>query len=107
MLPILFLVAARLWHEPWLSLAAVPAGLATGAALAAYLGGLAVSRLQGRVTRRRPFIGRLLRRARRSRLAGQQQEAAAVCALSPAAPDGEQQTESAVLSRASASPLTT
>jgi ABC-2 type transport system permease protein len=46
LVPILLLVAARLWHEPWLSWAAVPAGLATGAALAAYLGGLAVSRLQ-------------------------------------------------------------
>ena len=52
------------------------------------------------------FIG-LLRRARRSRPAGQQQEAAVVCALPPAAPDGEQQTESAVLSRESASLLTT
>jgi ABC-2 type transport system permease protein len=51
LVPILFLVAARLWHEPWLSWVAVPAGLATGAALAAYLGGLAVTRLQSRQVR--------------------------------------------------------
>jgi ABC-2 type transport system permease protein len=51
LVPILFLVAAGLWHEPWLSWVAVPAGLATGAALAAYLGGLAVTRLQGRQVR--------------------------------------------------------
>ena len=46
--PIGVLLAARAWHEPWLSWVAVPVGLATGAALAAYLGGLAVSRLQNR-----------------------------------------------------------
>jgi len=51
LVPILFLLAARLWHEPWLTWVAVPAGLATGAALAAYLGGLAVSRLQSRQVR--------------------------------------------------------
>ncbi len=51
LVPILFLVAAGLWREPWLSWVAVPAGLATGAALAAYLGGLAVSRLQSRQVR--------------------------------------------------------
>ena len=48
LVPVAVLVAARVWHEPWLSWAAVPVGLATGAALAAYLGGLAVSRLQKR-----------------------------------------------------------
>jgi ABC-2 type transport system permease protein len=49
--PIGVLLAARHWHEPWLSWVAVPAGLATGAALAASLGGLAVSRLQSRQVR--------------------------------------------------------
>ncbi|HEX4092722.1 MAG TPA: hypothetical protein VHZ33_28725 [Trebonia sp.] len=44
--PIAVLVAGRVWHETWLLWAAVPIGLATGAALAAYLGGLAVGRLQ-------------------------------------------------------------
>jgi uncharacterized membrane protein YfcA len=46
--PVAVLVAARAWHEPWLSWTAVPAGLATGTALAAYLGGRAVARLQNR-----------------------------------------------------------
>jgi ABC-2 type transport system permease protein len=46
--PVGILLAAGLWHESWLSWVAVPAGLATGAALAAYLGGLAVSRLKSR-----------------------------------------------------------
>ena len=49
--PIGVLLAARAWHEPWLSWVAVPAGVATGAALAASLGGLAVSRLQSRQVR--------------------------------------------------------
>ena len=44
-------MAARLWHESWLTWAAVPIGLATGAALAACLGGLAVTRLQNRQVR--------------------------------------------------------
>jgi ABC-2 type transport system permease protein len=48
LVPVLILVASRAWHEPWLSWVAVPAGLVTGAVLAAYLGGLAVARLQDR-----------------------------------------------------------
>jgi len=49
--PVAVLVAAHAWHESWLSWVAVPVGLATGAALAASLGGLAVSRLQSRQVR--------------------------------------------------------
>jgi len=51
LVPVAVLLAARRWHEPWLAWVAVPVGLATGAALAAYLGGLAVSRLQSRQVR--------------------------------------------------------
>jgi ABC-2 type transport system permease protein len=51
LVPVAILVAARLWDEPWLSWVAVPAGLATGAALAAWLGELAVTRLQNRQVR--------------------------------------------------------
>jgi ABC-2 type transport system permease protein len=46
--PIALLVAGRVWHETWLTWGAVPVGVATGVALAAYLGGLAVGRLQNR-----------------------------------------------------------
>jgi ABC-2 type transport system permease protein len=46
LVPVVILVAGRLGHQPWLTWAAVPIGLATGAALAAWLGGLAVSRLE-------------------------------------------------------------
>ena len=51
LVPVAVLVAAHAWHEPWLSWAAVLVGLATGAALAAYLGGKAVTRLQSRQVR--------------------------------------------------------
>jgi len=51
LVPVAVLVAARAWHEAWLTWGAVPAGLATGAALTACLGGLAVSRLQSRQVR--------------------------------------------------------
>ncbi len=48
LVPVAVLVAARAWHESWLTWGAVPIGLATGAALAAYLGELAVTRLRSR-----------------------------------------------------------
>ena len=51
LVPVAVLVAGRVWHESWLSWAAVPVGLATGAALASYCGGLAVTRLQSRQVR--------------------------------------------------------
>ena len=44
--PVLFLLAAQLGHVPWLSWAAGPAGIASGAAMTAYLGDLSVSRLR-------------------------------------------------------------
>jgi ABC-2 type transport system permease protein len=46
LLPVLILVGAGLWHQGWLSWAAVPAGLASGAGLAAWLGRRAVARLE-------------------------------------------------------------
>ena len=46
--PIAVLVAGRAGHEAWLTWAAVPVGVLTGAALAFWLGDLAVSRLQSR-----------------------------------------------------------
>ena len=46
LVPVLVLVAAGLWHLGWLSWAAVPAGLASGAGLAAWLGRRAVTRLE-------------------------------------------------------------
>ena len=48
LVPIAVLVAGRAWHEPPLTWAAAPVGVVTGAALAFWLGGLAVSRLQSR-----------------------------------------------------------
>jgi ABC-2 type transport system permease protein len=48
LVPVAALVAAHAWHASWLSWAAVPVGVLSGMALAAYLGGLAVSRLQSR-----------------------------------------------------------
>jgi ABC-2 type transport system permease protein len=48
LVPVAVLVAGRAWHESWLAWGAVPIGLATGAALAAYLGELAVTRLRSR-----------------------------------------------------------
>jgi uncharacterized membrane protein YfcA len=47
----MILLAARLWHLPWLSWAAVPAGIATGASLAVYLGRRAVTRLENQQVR--------------------------------------------------------
>ena len=49
--PVVILLAARLGHAPLLSWAAVPAGIASGACLAAYLGGRAVTRLQSQQVR--------------------------------------------------------
>ena len=46
LVPVLVLLAAGLWHLGWLSWAAVPAGLASGAGLAAGLGRRAVTRLE-------------------------------------------------------------
>jgi ABC-2 type transport system permease protein len=46
LVPVLILVAAALWHQGGLSWAAVPAGLASGAALTAWLGRRAVTRLE-------------------------------------------------------------
>ena len=46
LVPVLVLLAAGLWHLGWLSWAAVPAGLASGAGLAAWLGRRAVTRLE-------------------------------------------------------------
>jgi ABC-2 type transport system permease protein len=45
LIPILILLAARLGSMSWLSWVAVPAGIASGVTLAAYLGGRAVTRL--------------------------------------------------------------
>jgi len=44
--PVLVLVGAKLWHQGWLSWAAVPARLASGARLTACLGRRAVTRLE-------------------------------------------------------------
>jgi ABC-2 type transport system permease protein len=44
-------LTAHVWHEPWLSWAGVPVGLATGAGLTAYLGRRAVSGLENRQVR--------------------------------------------------------
>jgi ABC-2 type transport system permease protein len=49
--PVLFLLAAQLGHVPWLSWLAVPAGIASGAAMVAYLGGHAVTRLHNQQVR--------------------------------------------------------
>jgi ABC-2 type transport system permease protein len=49
--PVLFLLAGGLGHLPWLRWAAVPAGVATGAALAVYLGRRAVARLENQEVR--------------------------------------------------------
>jgi len=46
LVPVAVLVAGRLGHQPWLTWLAVPAGIATGIALAGWLGALAVTRLQ-------------------------------------------------------------
>jgi ABC-2 type transport system permease protein len=51
LVPVAVLVAAHVWHEPWLSWAGVPVGLATGAGLTAYLGRRAVSGLENRQVR--------------------------------------------------------
>jgi uncharacterized membrane protein YfcA len=40
------MVAVRNWPTPWLSWAAVAAGIATGVLLAAYLGRRAITRLE-------------------------------------------------------------
>jgi ABC-2 type transport system permease protein len=50
-IPVMILLAAWLGHTPWLSWAAIPAGIATGATLAAYLGGRAVTRLESQQVR--------------------------------------------------------
>jgi uncharacterized membrane protein YfcA len=44
--PVMVLLAAWRWHAHWLSWAAVPTGLATGATLTAYLGTRAATRLE-------------------------------------------------------------
>jgi len=64
LLPVAVLVSGWLGHQAWLTWAAVPVGLATGAALTAWLGGLAVSRLRNRQV----GILRLLADAARLRL---------------------------------------
>ncbi len=46
LVPVTILLAAGLWPTPWLSWTAVPAGIATGALLAADLGRRAVTRLE-------------------------------------------------------------
>ena len=51
LLPVAVVVAGRLWHESWLTWAAVPVGLVNGVVLAVWLGDLAVSRLQSRQVR--------------------------------------------------------
>ena len=49
--PVLFLLAAQLGHLPWLSWVAVPAGIASGAAMVAYLGDRSVERLHDQQVR--------------------------------------------------------
>ena len=49
--PALFLVAAQLGHVPWLSWVAVPAGIASGAAMVAYLGDRSADRLRSQQVR--------------------------------------------------------
>jgi ABC-2 type transport system permease protein len=49
--PVMVLLAAWFWHASWLSWAALPAGIATGAALTASLGRHAVTRLESRQVR--------------------------------------------------------
>jgi ABC-2 type transport system permease protein len=46
LIPVIILLAAGLWPTPWLSWAAVAAGIATGVLLAAYLGRHAITRLE-------------------------------------------------------------
>jgi ABC-2 type transport system permease protein len=46
LVPVALLAAGHFGHQTWLTWAAVPAGVATGAALAAWLGALAISRLE-------------------------------------------------------------
>jgi ABC-2 type transport system permease protein len=48
LVPVAVLVGARVWHESWLAWVAVPLGVLSGAVFAAYVGGLAVSRLRKR-----------------------------------------------------------
>jgi hypothetical protein len=47
----MILLAARLGQSPWLSWAAIPAGIATGATLAGYLGSCAATRLESHQVR--------------------------------------------------------
>jgi ABC-2 type transport system permease protein len=49
--PGLFLLAAQLGHVPWLSWAAVPAGIASGAVMVAYLGQRSADRLRNQQVR--------------------------------------------------------
>jgi ABC-2 type transport system permease protein len=48
LVPIAVLLAGHVGHQAWLTWAAVPVGLATGAVLTAWLGDLAVNRLETR-----------------------------------------------------------
>jgi ABC-2 type transport system permease protein len=48
LVPIATLAAGHFGHQPWLTWAAVPIGIATGVALTAWLGALAVTRLETR-----------------------------------------------------------
>jgi hypothetical protein len=49
--PVMILLAAWLGRTPWLSWVAIPAGIATGATLAAYLGRRAVTGLESQPVR--------------------------------------------------------
>jgi ABC-2 type transport system permease protein len=51
LVPVMILLAAWLGQTSWLSWAAVPAGIATGVSLAAYLGRRAVIRLESQQVR--------------------------------------------------------